>query len=406
MPRRQRCWRWVTGSHGAKVKVFERVPGGPLYVGIPLAIGGYRRVSLGHTNREQAMKEACALAASRQAGHSEHGPLTVSAMFALYLASSAGKQSPPHAVVTQRAAELWTRWLGSGYRVDHIGPAQWEAFVRLRTTGEIDAKGRAVPAPETRERVGPRAVARDLKVLRAACRRATIERTPSGGFVLAADPTRGLAIPAEKNPRRPIYDATRVEALLNVADSVLMRIGWGKEARYERSHLRSLLRLASDTGRRISSILALRWADWYPDLGTHGKLRWRAEEDKLGRDWLAPITPEVRAELERVQRERMAVGEALIFPRPNDPTKPVTVDLACAWLERAERLAGLDSLPGGLWHPFRRKWATERKHMSPKDVAAVGGWVDTQTLQKCYQIADDETMEAVLLQPRRLHRLG
>jgi hypothetical protein len=23
----------------------------------------------------------------------------------------------------------------------------------------------------------------------------------------------------------------------------------------------------------------------------------------------------------------------------------------------------------------------------------VGGWVDTTTLQKCYQIADDETME-------------
>jgi len=168
MPRRQRCWRWVTGSHGAKVKVFERVPGGPLYVGVPLATGGYRRASLGHTNREQAMKDACALAASREAGSAEHGPLTVSAMFALYLASSAGKQSPSHAVVTQRAAELWTRWLGSGYRVDRFGPAQWEAFIRLRTSGEIDAKGRAVPDPEAREPVGPRAVARDLKVLRAA----------------------------------------------------------------------------------------------------------------------------------------------------------------------------------------------------------------------------------------------
>jgi len=39
---------------------------------------------------------------------------------------------------------------------------------------------------------------------------------------------------------------------------------------------------------------------------------------------------------------------------------------------------------------------------SAQDVAAVGGWVDTTTLQKCYQMADDETMEAVVLQPRRL----
>ena len=44
--------------------------------------------------------------------------------------------------------------------------------------------------------------------------------------------------------------------------------------------------------------------------------------------------------------------------------------------------------------------------MSPKDVAAVGGWTDTQTLQKCYQVADEETMEAVVLQPRRLRKLG
>jgi hypothetical protein len=38
--------------------------------------------------------------------------------------------------------------------------------------------------------------------------------------------------------------------------------------------------------------------------------------------------------------------------------------------------------------------------------AAVGGWTDTQTLQKCYQVADDETMEAVVLQPKRLLKLG
>ena len=95
-----------------------------------------------------------------------------------------------------------------------------------------------------------------------------------------------------------------------------------------------------------------------------------------------------------------------MFPRPNTPSQPVTVDLASDWLQRAERLAGLTPLPGGIWHPFRREWATERKHISPKDVAAVGGWVDTQTLQKCYQAADEDTMEAVLMQPRRLQRLG
>jgi integrase len=143
-----------------------------------------------------------------------------------------------------------------------------------------------------------------------------------------------------------------------------------------------------------------------PDLGTHGKILWRADSDKVGRDWLSPVTPEVRAELEQFRRDRLLVGDALFFPAPNNPGKPVKVEIASDWLRRAEKLAGLDPLPRGIWHPFRRRWATERKHMSPKDVAEVGGWADTQTLQKCYQIADEETMEAVVLQPRRLRRLG
>jgi hypothetical protein len=35
----------------------------------------------------------------------------------------------------------------------------------------------------------------------------------------------------------------------------------------------------------------------------------------------------------------------------------------------------------------------------------VGGWVDTTTLQKCYQAPDLETMEAVVLNPRAGRRV-
>jgi len=43
------------------------------------------------------------------------------------------------------------------------------------------------------------------------------------------------------------------------------------------------------------------------------------------------------------------------------------------WLVEAERRAGLPKLDGSSWHTYRRKWATERKHLSVKDVAAAGG---------------------------------
>ncbi|MBA3319367.1 MAG: hypothetical protein H0T50_14930 [Gemmatimonadales bacterium] len=76
------------------------------------------------------------------------------------------------------------------------------------------------------------------------------------------------------------------------------------------------------------------------------------------------------------------------------------------WLRRAEKLAKLEPLPHGAWHPFRRKWATERKHLSPQDTAAVGGWTDLTTLQRVYQTADAETMEAVVMGSKRLRKLG
>jgi hypothetical protein len=39
------------------------------------------------------------------------------------------------------------------------------------------------------------------------------------------------------------------------------------------------------------------------------------------------------------------------------------------WLAHAERKTKLPSL-GSLWHPYRRNWTTELRHMSITDVAA------------------------------------
>jgi hypothetical protein len=69
--------------------------------------------------------------------------------------------------------------------------------------------------------------------------------------------------------------------------------------------------------------------------------------------------------LEAYRKDKALVGEALLFPAPNNPTKPVDDQRAIDRLRSAERLAGLAPLPGGAFHCFRRKWATERKDMSP-----------------------------------------
>jgi hypothetical protein len=62
-------------------------------------------------------------------------------------------------------------------------------------------------------------------------------------------------------------------------------------------------------------------------------------------------------------------------------------DVAARWLLRAEERAKLPKLAGGVFHPYRRLWATERQHLSDVAVAAAGGWSDTQALKRCYQRA-------------------
>ncbi len=71
------------------------------------------------------------------------------------------------------------------------------------------------------------------------------------------------------------------------------------------------------------------------------------------------------------------------------------------WLERAESHAGLPKLKGGLWHAYRRALATSRKHLPVGEVAAAGGWKDVSTLLRCYTQADNDTILAVMSDPKR-----
>ena len=56
-----------------------------------------------------------------------------------------------------------------------------------------------------------------------------------------------------------------------------------------------------------------------------------------------------------------------------------------SWLRRAEKLARLPPLSGGIWHPYRRLFAIESKALPIHDVAAEGGWSSVETVQRIYQ---------------------
>ena len=59
-------------------------------------------------------------------------------------------------------------------------------------------------------------------------------------------------------------------------------------------------------------------------------------------------------------------------------------------------------MPRGGFHAFRRKWATERKHLPVQDVAQAGGWKNTKTVSDIYQRPDAATLFQVVNEPMEL----
>jgi hypothetical protein len=122
---------------------------------------------------------------------------------------------------------------------------------------------------------------------------------------------------------------------------------------------------------------------------SHGAIRWRPEFDKMRHERIAEMTTEVRAEVDRYRTKTPRLGDVPLFPMhdrpPELPEIPLTRNVATNWLRKAEEWAGLPHQRGGLWHAYRRLWATERKHLPDVDVAEVGGWTGTIAMKQSYQ---------------------
>ena len=54
------------------------------------------------------------------------------------------------------------------------------------------------------------------------------------------------------------------------------------------------------------------------------------------------------------------------------------------------------------YHSLRRQFASELKDTPLADLAYLGGWKDPQTILKCYQRPDSDTMRRALEQRRQL----
>jgi len=158
--------------------------------------------------------------------------------------------------------------------------------------------------------------------------------------------------------------------------------------------METLLVIANATGHRINSIRLLRWSD----MDFQGQtIRWRSEQDKIGHEHVTPMVDAARLALSK-HRLRSSVPEAgsWVFPAPSPRTEPISRHLARDWWERTEAAAGIARVQGRGWHSLRRKFATELKGAALKDLCALGGWKDHNTILSCYQQPDSAAMRLAL----------
>lgn len=192
-------------------------------------------------------------------------------------------------------ANILIGFFGQGCDVRGLNEQDQLAFTRKRLTDGISYG-------ENKESgaVRMRSVEVDLQLLHTMLRWAVTVRTRSGSRLLEHNPLAGVRRPREKNPKRPVatwerYQATRqaIQELLAKAKGDVIRRQWLK--------LELALILAEATGRRLGAIRQLKWDD--VDF-SRNSLKWRAEADKKGKEWVIPITQELSEEL-RTFRVRM-----------------------------------------------------------------------------------------------------
>ena len=292
-----RCWSRTLGTQrGARVRVYERKPGGPLQASIWLPGSGESRRSLGHRDKDRAVQQArevLQLHRRRKGKPGEPSPLTLGKLFGRYLEE--GKYLPDGSLKTDpylrhiaAAGQNLTSHFGEDSSIAELTPDRLQVYIRLRREGIV-----------TGHQVRTNAIQRELTILKGALNWAR-GVNEHGRPLLASHPLEAFKIPSERDPKRPTVDDTTVTGLVAVADQV-------------HPYLATLIVVARTTGRRLSAVLGLHWTDLNFD---RGEIRWRAENDKLRR---TSVVPASRAALEALAQFRAiqpGLGQVPVFPHP------------------------------------------------------------------------------------------
>ena len=391
-------WSISLGMRGVRVRLFEN-RSGVFYRDVWIN-GKKNRRSLNTRSRDEALRLGKLLLAELLRGPQTSAslPLTLGSLWDCFQTQCAQWLDNNHRSQKddRHRADVLVAYFGKQLEVSSLTPDAVVGYQNKRMAGGIAlAKGR-LSRP-----VRVRSVQAELSLLRSMLRWATRSLGTDGKPLLARDPLNGIRVARESNDLRPVTDYDRFKATRKSIAEWLTET----DDPFVTASLRKVdlaLCIAEATGRRIGSIAQLRWEDF--DFGAK-LITWRAEADKKRKEWVVPLPDSLRIELLQA-RKRVGSIAGLVFPSPDDSDVPMSRHLLSYWLRRAEARAKLPKLKGGLWHPYRRKWATERKGYSTSDVMAVGGWLDHSTFLRSYQLPDQATLVRVANEPPKLRQFA
>lgn len=255
--------------------------------------------------------------------------------------------------------------------------------------------------------VGKRSQEADVRLLKTMVHWALDTCGPDGRYLLDVKPMRGFKAPRETSPERPVASHERYVATMQALYEFAEETADAKTKHLWLS-IRFALMLVTFTGRRVGAVLKMRWSDVDVSDGKFMEhaLRFRRENDKKDKLRYIPFVEQLEAIFDEAKRELGGDGDDPIFGQVNDRTKPLAADGVRKRLLEAEARAKQPKLKRGLWHPYRRKWASERRHLPVKDVMEAGGWDDYQTFLHCYTMTTPASLAAVINSPVRLTKDG
>jgi integrase len=316
----------VYGAKRASVRVFADAPAGLVRVQWRVA-GALKTKSWPNTpaGRDEAKAWARGFAEARTAPRPQM-PLTLRELWERYATANLGRLRPNTQRLYLDAWRTWETMWGAGFPADE---ATLEMVDTLRLA--LTKQGRAVTS-----------IGQVIKTAKLVHKWGRLRKLLKHNDL--ADYRYQLG--KDQRPKSPDeYTGAEYEAML----AVLEKRAWRPFVAFT---------ICGEQGARQNAVLHLKWSDI--DL-LERAIIWRAEHDKLGREWRSPMRYRTQVALAHALDKAVTEGYTgpWVFPKGSEKGKGETYTAQSLWaaLRSAEKAAGVVHRKGRAAHGLRRMLA-------------------------------------------------